>query len=93
MIQTIVEADLGVDTASICIGENYTFDAGSGYQSYLWQNGSTGQTFTASQTGVYWCEVGIGNCVDTDSAFLYVDDPTIGFTLGPLILQSVQAPK
>lgn len=83
VIQTIVEADLGVDTASICIGENYTFDAGSGYQSYLWQNGSTGQTFTASQTGVYWCEVGIGNCVDTDSAFLYVDDPTIGFTLGP----------
>jgi gliding motility-associated-like protein len=32
---------------------NTVLDAGEGYTSYLWQDGSTSQTFTATQPGIY----------------------------------------
>ena len=50
--------DLGNDT-TLCDGASVTFDAGSGFDTYLWQDNSTNQTFTTSTAGVYWCEVGV----------------------------------
>ncbi len=52
------DVDLGNDT-TICLGESITFDAGAGFDTYLWQDGSTNQTYTASAAGTYWCEVGV----------------------------------
>lgn len=46
--------DLGPDTL-ICGPVNYTLDAGI-FDEYLWQNGSTNQTFTATSTGTYYCQ-------------------------------------
>lgn len=53
----IPELNLGPDIRipySICINE--TLDAGSGFQSYLWSDGSTGQTLTVTAPGKYWVE-------------------------------------
>ena len=48
--------DLGPDT-TICSGTNYILDAGNGFASYLWSDGSTNSTLTVSNTGTYWVEV------------------------------------
>ena len=41
----------------VCEGESVILDAGDGYFSYLWSNGSTGQTITVSEAGTFWCTV------------------------------------
>ena len=48
--------NLGNDVA-MCAGGFYTIDAGPGYASYLWPNGSTQQTFSVENSGTYWVEV------------------------------------
>ncbi|MDZ4824235.1 MAG: T9SS type A sorting domain-containing protein, partial [Flavobacteriales bacterium] len=40
--------------------------AGSGWDEYLWQDGSTGQTFTTSNTGTFAVTATLGNCEVTD---------------------------
>jgi len=44
--------DLGSDT-TICPGNSLLLNAGAGYSSYLWQDGSTDSTYRAAQTGTY----------------------------------------
>jgi len=48
--------DLGPDV-SACTNAVRTFDAGAGFATYLWQDGSTDRTFTAFGPGTYWAEV------------------------------------
>jgi len=49
----------------------YTLDAGSGYASYLWSDGSTESTFTATQPGTYSVTVtGSNGCVTIESVYL-----------------------
>jgi len=65
--------DLGDDT-SICQGESITFDPGSGYSSYLWQDGSTSQIFTTDTAGIFWVEVStVFACTTIDSISLSID--------------------
>ena len=45
---------LGNDT-TICNTASIILDAGSGYSSYLWANGSTNQTFSTSSGGDIYC--------------------------------------
>lgn len=68
---------LGEDTV-IC-STNITLDAGSGYLSYNWQNGSTNQTFTVTQPGIYWVSVSDGCGSDTDS--LIITPGSVNFNL------------
>jgi gliding motility-associated-like protein len=79
--EIIIEIDIGPDTA-ICIGESVVFTAPGGFDSYLWQDGSTGQSYTASETGYYWVEVTKQGCSKADTVFLFVDDPSLGVNLG-----------
>jgi gliding motility-associated-like protein len=44
--------NLGVDT-SICAGESLSLDAGNGFDSYQWSNGSTSQQIVVHTTGSY----------------------------------------
>jgi hypothetical protein len=48
--------DLGPDVI-LCVDSTVVFDAGPGFASYLWQDGSTGQTFAATAFDIYWVEV------------------------------------
>ena len=48
--------NLGPDLI-VCKDSIATFDAGADYYSYLWNDGSTGQTLKAIDPGTYWVEV------------------------------------
>ncbi|MEI6950477.1 gliding motility-associated C-terminal domain-containing protein [Paraflavisolibacter sp. H34] len=47
---------LGPDT-TLCTGGSLTLQAGQGYRGYLWQDGSTGTSFTVRQPGTYHVRV------------------------------------
>lgn len=74
--------NLGPDVA-ICSGNSQTFDAGAGFSSYVWQNASTAQTFTATASGNYHVTVTDANgCTDRDTVQLTVNPLPI-VNLGP----------
>ena len=49
-------------TQNICSGHSITLDAGSGYTSYLWNNGQTTQTITVDSTHAYNVTVTQNGC-------------------------------
>lgn len=51
-VHPLPEVSLGNDV-SICDGETTTLDAGAGFASYLWSDGSTEQTLTTGAAGAY----------------------------------------
>ncbi len=65
--------DLGPDT-SIKTGEKRTLDAGPGFQSYLWQDGSAGQTFEVNSPGMFWVTIDNGQCKNSDTVVVSLDD-------------------
>jgi len=71
-VYELPEVTLGADT-TICEGEANTFDAGIGFKTYEWQDGSSEQTFTAYENGIYWVEVTNDfDCVSRDSVELFI---------------------
>ncbi len=50
------EIDIGNDTV-ICSGNNLILHAGSGYNSYLWQDGSQDSIYVVGTSGTYWVTV------------------------------------
>ncbi len=64
--------NLGNDT-TICNGQTLTLNAGNPGATYVWQNGSTSQTFNVTQSGTYSVAVNAGGC--------YVARDTINVTL------------
>ncbi len=60
---------------SVSLGEDLYFcssplivlDAGGTYQHYLWNDGSTEQTFQVNTPGIYWVVVDNYNCVKSDT--------------------------
>lgn len=58
---------LGND-AALCQGVNLTLDAGAGFASYLWSDGTSNQTLTTNGPGIYFVTVtNAGGCSATDS--------------------------
>lgn len=57
--------NLGNDT-SLC-ANSLTLDARNPNSTYLWQDGSTNQTFNATTSGIYWVEVSNNQCSVTDT--------------------------
>lgn len=69
--------DLGPDTVVRAL--QYTIDAGAGYDTYLWQNGSTNQTLVVDTTGQYRVTVKAGTqCENSDSLVVTIIIPDIG---------------
>ena len=69
--------DLGPDT--VVRAFEYTLDAGAGYDSYLWQDGSTNQTLLINTTGQYKVMVTKGSmCENSDSLLVTIVIPDIG---------------
>jgi hypothetical protein len=72
----ITTIDLGPDT--IVRALNYTIDAGAGYDSYLWQDGSVNQTLLVDTSGEYRVTVKDGTkCENSDSLIVTIIIPDI----------------
>lgn len=53
--------NLGNDT-TLCTGQSLLLDAGNPGATFLWQDGSTGQTLNITTTGIYSVSVNAGGC-------------------------------
>ncbi len=42
---------------NICEGEQLELNPGGGFTTYLWQDGSSQPTYTASENGIYWVQI------------------------------------
>ncbi|MCF8378395.1 MAG: T9SS type A sorting domain-containing protein [Bacteroidales bacterium] len=72
--------NLGPDF-NLCVGYIHLLDAGSGFDSYLWQDGSTSQTFMVTEAGVYWVHAYIGSTMYADTIAINYwpyPDPNLG---------------
>ena len=73
--------DLGTDII-LCEEANTTFDAGGGFSSYLWQDGSSGQTFTGSSQGSYWVIAMDSNgCNHSDTVNITISSDVCSYSL------------
>lgn len=72
--------NLGPDF-NLCQGYIHLLDAGSGFDSYLWQDGSTSQTFMVTEGGTFWVHAFIGSTMVADTINIYYwpyPDPALG---------------
>jgi len=76
IIMPLALINLGSDTI-INIGDSINLNAGLMFTSYLWSDGSNGQSLTVKNAGVYWVQVtsNIG-CISSDTIIIGV-----GYTL------------
>ena len=68
------DVDLGEDSIHTQQPDTIILDAGAGYNSYLWQDGSTSQTFNVSSEQSNWYKVSVtdeNGCSSSDS--IYID--------------------
>ena len=82
----VPSVNLGNDTV-LCIGDFITLDAQNTGASYVWQDSSVNQTFTASSAGTFWVEASVGNCSDVDSVSIILDSVVVD--LGPAIITCI----
>lgn len=72
--------DLGEDF-NLCTGYIHILDAGPDFDSYLWQDGSTSQTYLVTEAGVYWVHAYIGSSMYADTiqiGYWPYPDPNLG---------------
>lgn len=71
--------DLGVDmTISLCPGVTFFLDAGNPGATYLWQDGSTDQTFEVTSADNYSVIVtSAAGCEETDDINILIADPLV----------------
>lgn len=84
VIVTIPFVDIIDEVAEICQGESYTFETdASDVSSYLWGDGSSGETFIATIGGEYWVRVkDTYGCTASDTAVLIAHELPV-VDLGP----------
>ncbi len=70
------ESNLVPDT-TICNNCNITLDAGSNFDSYLWNNGDTDRFSTIYDSGIYSVEIEKNGCYSTDTTIVRKYTPAI----------------
>ncbi|MCS6935598.1 MAG: T9SS type A sorting domain-containing protein [Chitinophagales bacterium] len=68
---------------NICPGGSTVLNAGSGYTTYNWSDGSTTQTITVNAAGTYTVTVTSGNCSGTASAVVNVGNFPVSVNITP----------
>lgn len=74
--------DLGANITPCNAPINQLLDAGSGFDTYLWSNGSTQSSITANTTGLYYVQVTLGACLASDSIVINPVQPLTPPDLG-----------
>ncbi len=81
--------DLG-DDLSLCEGDDFTLASNVVSQSFLWQDGSTVDSFTGNAPGIYWLEAANGQCAARDSVEVtYVSSSTISLGADTLLCDQI----
>ncbi len=79
--------DFGDQNGNLTVDLPYTLDAGAGYQSYVWQDNSTQQTFTVNQKGTYSVTVtGTNDCQASKTVHINMETAADEKILPQLIL-------
>jgi gliding motility-associated-like protein len=76
----IIAPDLGPDT-TLCTAAVYVLDAEvTGSAAYLWQDGSSDNTYAVNRSGTYWVSVSKGGCIKNDTVTVTINDdrPDLG---------------
>lgn len=69
-----IDLVMGADTLTICEGENIVLDAGEGFDSYLWSDGSTVSQLTIDEAGTYEVTVSAVCGDGSGSVVVEIDD-------------------
>jgi gliding motility-associated-like protein len=60
-----------IDDSLLCANINRILDPGPGFKTYLWSNGSSGQTMTINSAGTYWVLVtDLHGCSNSDTTVI-----------------------
>lgn len=81
-VQQTPSVFLGND-AALCKDSVRILNAGAGFTSYMWQDGSNGQTYTVTAPGIYWAEVNNNGCKAKDSVIITAFTKHPFVTIGP----------
>jgi len=83
VITDALDLHLGADTV-VCGATSLVLNASAAGSTnvFLWQNGSTNPTFTATTSGLYWAEVSNNTCTRRDSIVVTFRTAPV-FNLGP----------
>jgi hypothetical protein len=87
-VNPLPSVDLGPDV-TVIDPQTATLDAGAGFSSYLWSDGSTGQTLVADETGTYSVTVTDANgCTGSDEVMVNIEPNAVNDQLlaGRLLL-------
>lgn len=84
-----IELDLGHDT-TLCEGETITLSSPIIQGSYLWSTGATNSSIIVSNQGMYWVEVTLNNCSNTDTlSVLYHHLPEVNLGNDTLLCKGI----
>lgn len=92
--------ELGPDSF-ICVHGTVTLDPQVPNASYEWQDSSTGPTFTADTSGIYFVTVTLNGCIASDTIALGIADPSMEILVPdtsicsgiPFTLEAVSEPE
>ena len=70
-VNPLPDVSLGADTLLLERGKSTTLSPGSGFEEYLWQDGSTLSSYTTSDTGIFYVEAtDFNNCKNSDTTYI-----------------------
>jgi len=81
MVNTVPAVHLGNDT-SFCVNQSVTLDAGVGYDSYTWNNGTSAEKITVKEKGDYSVMATLNGCTASDTLHVLNVYPLPSFSLG-----------
>ncbi len=74
------DINIGNDTL-ICEGNELLLDAGNPGAEFLWQDGSTEQTFNVESEGIYWVQVSLDSCTTVDTISVSIESINTVFSV------------
>lgn len=89
IVKPVAALDLGADF-ELCQGRSFTLDAGSGYTTYEWNDGSTDQQLIIRTPGTYTVKVTDACNNDNTTAIIVTDGGNHPFSLGPDLLKCAE---
>lgn len=69
---TLPTVNLGPDVA-LCQGDSIVFNVFNPNGTYVWQDNSVNDSLVVNQSGTYWVEVNLSNCVSSDTVLVIIN--------------------